>query len=122
MDSQVQQFLTVRFVDLWLDVPPGPLVIAVSESWETITASQTEPEKEKEVTSAPKDGFVSVLSQSAKRRMRATTRASKVATYDQHVKVHKAAFLVLQSHFMFRWGSMKRLLRSGLFLQKEQLQ
>jgi hypothetical protein len=119
MDRQVQQFLTVRFVvrfvDLWLDVLPGPLVTAVR------AGRLTELEKKKEVTSAPKDGFVSVLSQPAKRRMRATTRASKVAAYDQHVRVHKAAFLVLQSHFMFRWGSMKRLLRSGLFMQKEQL-
>jgi hypothetical protein len=116
MDRQVQQFLTVRFVvrfvDLWLDVLPGPLVTAVR------AGRLTELEKKKEVTSAPKDGFVSVLSQPAKRKMRATTKASKVAAY---VRVHKAAFLVLQSHFMFRWGSMKRLLRSGLFMQKEQL-
>ena len=80
MEGQVQQFVTLRFGDLWLDVPIGPLVAAVSKSLETTTASSTKPE-EKEVSSALKEGFTPVLTKSAKRRMRAAARASK----DQHV-------------------------------------
>jgi hypothetical protein len=90
MDRQVQQFVTTHVGDLWVDAPIGPLVTLVSESWKTRAASPIETEKEKEFSSAPKDGFVPVLSNSAKRRMRAATRTSRVATYDQHVHVHKA--------------------------------
>jgi hypothetical protein len=46
MERQVQQFVTLRFGDLWLDVPIGPLVTAVSESWKSTAASPSEPEKE----------------------------------------------------------------------------
>jgi hypothetical protein len=91
MERQVQQFVTIRFGDLWVDAPIGPLVTAVSESWKTTAASRAESEKEKEVSSAPKVGFVSVMSKSAKRRMRAAATASRTAAYDQHVSVHKAA-------------------------------
>ncbi|XBI40763.1 hypothetical protein VPH35_125315 [Triticum aestivum] len=81
MEGQVQQFITLRFGDLWLGVPIGPLVAAVSKSLETTAASPAKPE-EKEVSSALKDGFTPVLTKSAKRRMRAAARASK----DQHVR------------------------------------
>jgi hypothetical protein len=91
MEARVQQFVTIRFGDLWVDVPIGPLVTAVSESWKTTTASRAESKKEKEVSSGPKDGFVPVMSKSAKRRMRAAARASRAAAYDQHESVHKAA-------------------------------
>jgi hypothetical protein len=90
MDRQVQQFATIHFGDLWVDVPIGPLVTSVSETWKTTATSPIETEKEKDFSSAPKDGFVSVLSNSAKRRMRAATITSRVATYDQHVHVHTA--------------------------------
>jgi hypothetical protein len=90
MDRQVQQFVTIHFGDLWVDVPIGPLVTSMSESWKTTSASPIETEKEKNFSSAPKDGFVPVLSNSAKRRVRAATRTSRFATYDQHVHVHKA--------------------------------
>uniref|UniRef100_A0A8I6YCY5 Uncharacterized protein n=1 Tax=Hordeum vulgare subsp. vulgare TaxID=112509 RepID=A0A8I6YCY5_HORVV len=88
MEGQIQQFVTLRFDDLWLDVPYDTFVNASSESWKTTAASPTEKEKEKEVSSAPRDGFVPVMSKSAKRRMRAAARAS---TYEQHVSVHKTA-------------------------------
>ncbi|XBI73253.1 hypothetical protein VPH35_067036 [Triticum aestivum] len=81
MEGQVQQFVTLRFGDLWLDVPIGPLVAAISKSLETTAASPTKPE-EKEVSSALKEGFTPILTKSAKRRMRAAARASK----DQHVR------------------------------------
>jgi hypothetical protein len=92
MDRQVQQFATIHFSDLWVDVPIGPLVASVSESWETTATSPNEIEKEKEFSSAPKCGFVLVLSNSAKRRMRAATGTSRVVAYDQHVQVHKALY------------------------------
>jgi hypothetical protein len=83
--------VTIHFGDLWVDVPIGPLVTSVSESWKTAAASPTKTKKTKDFSSAPKDGFVLVLSNSAKRRrMRAATRTSRVAAYDQHVHVHKA--------------------------------
>jgi hypothetical protein len=82
--------MTIQFGDLWVDVPIGPLVTSVSESWKTTSGSPLETEKEKNFSSAPKDGFVPVLSNSAKRRVKAATRTSRVATYDQHVHVHKA--------------------------------
>ncbi|KAF7022825.1 hypothetical protein CFC21_035467 [Triticum aestivum] len=81
MEGQVQQFVTLRFGDLWLDVPIAPLVAAVSKSLETTAASPAKPE-EKEVSSTLKEGFTHVLTKSAKRRMRAAARASK----DQHVR------------------------------------
>lgn len=67
MEGQVQQFVTLCFGELWLDVPIDPLVTSVGESWKTTAASRTESEKEKEVSSAPKDGFIPVMSKSAKR-------------------------------------------------------
>jgi hypothetical protein len=92
MERQVQQFVTIRFGNLWLDVPLGPLVTAVSESWKSTAASPSEPEKEEEeVNSVPTDEFVPVISKSTKRRMRAAARASEAAAYDQHVSVHKTA-------------------------------
>jgi hypothetical protein len=72
-------------------VPYGTLVNAASESWKTTAASPAEKKKEKEVSSAPRDGFVPVMSKSAKRRMRAAARAARAAVYEQHMNVHKAA-------------------------------
>ena len=89
MEGQVQQFVTLRFGDLWLDVPYGHLVTAASESWNTTTASRAESKKEKEVSSAPKDGFVPVMSKSAERRMRAAARASRAAAREPNLSVHK---------------------------------
>ncbi|KAK1684838.1 hypothetical protein QYE76_045686 [Lolium multiflorum] len=92
LGREVQQFVTLRFGDLWLDVPIGPLVTAVSESWKSTAASPSEPKKEEEeVSSVPTDGFVPVISKSAKRRMRAAARASKAVEYDHHMSVHKTA-------------------------------
>lgn len=91
MEQQVQQFVTLHFGDLWLDVPIGPLATSLSKSTRTTTASSIEPEQEKEVSPARKDGTVPVMLKSAKRRMRAAAKASKGASLDQHKSVHKAA-------------------------------
>uniref|UniRef100_A0ACD5ZUC0 Uncharacterized protein n=1 Tax=Avena sativa TaxID=4498 RepID=A0ACD5ZUC0_AVESA len=89
MEGQVQQFVTLRFGELWLDMPYGHLVTAASEIWKTTTASRAESKKEKEVSQAPKDGFVPVMSKSAKRRMSAAARASRAAAREPNVNVHK---------------------------------
>ena len=69
----MQQFVTLRFGDLWLDVPIGPIVTSLSESWKTTAASPVVPDQE-EVTSPPTDGFTPVLSKSAKRKLRAARK------------------------------------------------
>ena len=87
MEGQVQQFVTVRFGDLWVDVSLAPLVTYVSENWKTAAASPTQAKKEEEVTSPPMEEFTPVLSKSAKRRMRAARKkvaqssAKRVATH-----------------------------------------
>ena len=73
MEGQVQQFVTLRFGDLWLNVPIGPIVTSLSESWKTTAASLVVPDQE-EITSPPMEGFTPVLSKSAKRKMRAARK------------------------------------------------
>ena len=73
MDRQVQQFVTIRFSALWVDVPIGPIVTSLSESWKTTAAPPAAPDQE-EVTSPPMEGFTPVLSKSAKRKMRAARK------------------------------------------------
>src|SRR4051812_36237592 len=92
MEGQVQQFVTVRFSDLWVDVSLAPPVTCVSKSWKTAAASPTQAKEEEEIASAADDGFISVLSKSAKRRMRAAAaKRLKAAAQDQLVRVHKTA-------------------------------
>lgn len=40
MDHQVQQFVTLRFGDLWLELPVGPVVVLVDENLKAAAASQ----------------------------------------------------------------------------------
>ncbi|KQJ82153.1 hypothetical protein BRADI_5g06799v3 [Brachypodium distachyon] len=74
MDHQVQHFVTLRFGDLWLNVPIGPLVASVSESWRAAAASRKEPDQEKEISSVPREEFTPVLSKSTKRRLKAANK------------------------------------------------
>src|ERR1041385_5596797 len=77
MEGQVQQFVTVRFGDLWVDVSLAPLANSVSESWKTAAASPTQAKREEEATSAAGDGFIPVMSKSAKRKMRRKMMAAR---------------------------------------------
>jgi hypothetical protein len=92
MAARVQDFVTIRFGSMWVDVPMGPIQASNSAgSLQTTATSPAVVAHDQEVNSKAEEGFTPVMSKVAKRRARRVIAKARVAaTNECAANWHKA--------------------------------